>query len=160
VTLHIQTDGPAIGSAVAFARELWKDAHPEILRLAKIHFAEIYHFKHLKLDVNVEGYSAMEEAGSLRVFSARSNGVLVGYATVLVNPSLHCKTSLQAVQDALFVHPEHRGFGRKFVAWCDEQLCAEGVEIVFQHVNAQHDFSSMLERLNYELVDKVYARRL
>jgi hypothetical protein len=50
--------------------------------------------------------------------------------------------------------------GGRFIKWCDEQLRAEGVAVVYHHIKAAHNFGPMLERFGYELVDLIYSRRL
>lgn len=86
---------------------------------------------------------------------------LVGYALFFVRSNPHYKSSVQAVQDVIYLAPGVRGgTGYKFIAWCDAQLAAEGVQAVYQHVKAAHDFGRLLERQGYELVDFIYAKRL
>lgn len=100
--------------------------------------------------------------GNLRVYSARSGekNLLVGYAVFFVRHNMHYADSLQATQDILFVQKEFRGRGGEFIAWCDYQLKKEGVQAVYQHVKAKHNFGKLLERMGYELVDLIYTKRL
>lgn len=86
---------------------------------------------------------------------------LAGYAIFFVRPNPHYSGSVQAVQDVVFLNPSIRGGnGYRFIAWCDEQLRAEGVQAVYHHVKVSHDFGPMLQRQGYELVDLIYAKRL
>jgi GNAT superfamily N-acetyltransferase len=133
----------------------------ELMPLFAVHHAEVDHYKEIPLSVNTKRYLELEEAGTLRVFTARlESGQLVGYAFFFVSYPLHNAGSLQAVQDAIFIHPNHRGQKGSLVAWCDEQLKDEGVQVVYQHIKASHNFGPMLERLGYELVDLIYGKRL
>ena len=106
--------------------------------------------------VLVDGYRCSNVVPAAEL---RGNG-LVGYAVFFVRGNPHYKSSRQAVQDVLFLHKSARGNGARFVAWCDHRLVEEGTEVVYHHVKAAHDFGVMLERQGYELVDKVYAKRL
>jgi hypothetical protein len=48
----------------------------------------------------------------------------------------------------------------RLIEHADAQLAAEGVQVVFQHVKTAHNFGPLLERLGYEHVENVYAKRL
>lgn len=136
--------------------EIWKEIYP----LFEKHWDEISHFKDIPLEPDYDLYVKMDGLGMVRVYTARENGVLIGYSVYLIRPNLHYKSSLQANQDVIYIRPERRGFGSKFIAWCDEKLREEKVQIVTHHVKEAHDFSPVLKRMGYELVDKLYCRRL
>lgn len=138
----------------------------EVKPLLLAHWAEIAHYQDILLDPDWDAYRAVEAAGMLRIYTARTEGnpdaALAGYCVFVVRKNLHYKQSLQASQDILFLHQGFRGhlFGYRFVKWCDHQLRAEGVQAVYQHVKAAHNFGPMLERIGYRLVDLIYSRRL
>jgi len=132
----------------------------ELLPLLYQHDTEVSHFKDIILVPDFEKYFAIAEHGGLRAFTVRENKVLVGYAIFYVNFHNHYSCSLQAVQDALFILPEHRGEGEEFIKWCDSELKLDGVEVVYHHVKLSHDYSPALLRQGYEQIEKVYARRL
>lgn len=146
----------------SFQREKCSDVFDEALPLLHLHWKEVAHFKDIPLKPAFAFYAVLEDAGELRTFTARdsSDNALVGYAVFHVKKSPHYSDSLHAGQDVLFIHPERRGFGRQFIAWCDAQLQAEGVNVVYHHVKQAHNFGPLLERLGYNLVDLIYARKL
>ena len=143
-----------------FQREYLKDCLDEARPLLFEHWKEISHYPDIPLDPDEERYYNFEKGGVLRVYTARDEGKIFGYAVFIVNTNAHYKTSLQAMQDIIFIHPERRGMGGRFILWCDEQLKAEGVQIVFHHIKAKHNFGAMLERFGYELIDLIYGKRL
>jgi len=144
-----------------FARESAKDCFNEAMPLLEKHWKEIAHFKDIPLDPDFDQYLKIEQLGMLRVFTAREDsGTLIGYAVFFVRANPHYKSSIQANQDILFIDPAHRGTGGKFILWCDNQLKAEGIEVVMHHIKAAHNFGKLLERFSYELVDLIYAKRL
>ena len=99
----------------------------------------------------------------MRVFTARTSvGSLAGYCIFFVRHNLHYSTSLQALQDVLFLAPEMRGCGTglMFLAWCDERLREEGVQVVYHHAKVALDFGPLLTKLGYERIDYIYGRRL
>lgn len=142
-----------------FAREKL-DTYSEAHALLTAHYQEVAHYQDIELDPDYEGYAALEQAGALRIYTARTDGKLIGYAVYIVRHNLHYRSSLQAVQDVLFIHQVHRGRGMIFIDWCDQQLKAEGVAVVYQHVKVKLDYGPALAKLGYEPIDHIYGRRL
>jgi len=135
----------------------------ELLPLLEAHYHEVAHYQDIPLCPDRERYEAVEANGMLRLYTARDDaGALVGYAVFFVQTNAHYATSLQAVQDVLFVHPDYRGHrdGARLVAWCDEQLRSEGVQVVYQHVKDTLDWSPLLAALGYERIESIWGRRL
>jgi len=145
---------------VSFQKEIASECFDEALPLLVEHYKEVYQFKDIPLKPDFIKYKQIEEVGLIRTFTARDNGELIGYAIFVVHNHLHHKSSLQAIQDLLFIKKDKRGFGKDFIAWCDEQLKLEGVQVVMHHVKIEHDFGSLLERNDYKMIERVYARRL
>lgn len=143
---------------IAFAREPVASVVEEIKPLLALHYHEIAHFQDIPLDPDWEFYL---RAPMVRVFTARHGHELVGYGVFFVAPNKHYRSSLQAVQDILFVHPEHRGMtGFRLLRYCDRQLRAEGVQVVYHHVKLAHDFGGLLKAMKYEPTDMLWAKRL
>lgn len=154
----------------------------EMMPLLREHWKEVAHYQDIPLDVDVETYLAAEASGVVRCYTARirseppgvpvmvvsrsgqrqcADGDLVGYAVYFVRPNPHYVGSIQAAQDVLYLHPSVRGgTGYKFIAWCDEQLRAEGTQVVLHHVKLAHDFGRLLLRQGYEAIETIYAKRL
>ena len=145
---------------IVFNKESFKDTFEEAMPLIKRHYDEIAHFKDIPLDPDVELYQQLEDTGLTRVFTVRKSNALIGYSLFFVRPNPHYRSSIQAVQDVIFIDKQHRGIGRKFIAWCDDQLKSEGAQVVYHHVKNNHNFGPMLERDGYELIDFVYGKRL
>jgi len=146
-----------------FQRELAQDVFEEMIPLLKKHWEEIAHFKDIPLNPDVELYYQMEDAGTLRVYTARTEeGKLVGYCVFFLRNNLHYRSSFQALQDVLFIDPDHRGmFGAKFILWCEGQLEYEGVQVVFQHIKvATQKTVELMKRLGYEPIDIILGKRL
>lgn len=145
-----------------FGTEKVADITKEVIPLLFAHWKEIAHYDDIKLEPDWESYRALNEAGILKVFTVRTTNarVLIGYSVFFVKNNLHYKSSKQAVQDILFIHKDYRGTGRHFIRWCDQQLKADGIQVVYHHVKKAHNFGPLLERMDYELVDLIYAKRL
>ena len=144
-----------------YQREHAADVMDEIKPLLQKHWHEIAHFPDVPLDPDYDAYLRAEQAGKLRVFTARSGLALVGYGVFFIG-NLHYKSTPIATQDILFLSPEHRGIaGVRLIRFCDRMLKADGIRKVYHHVKpAKVDFSRVLRHEGYELVDHVWARSL
>lgn len=145
-----------------FQREQVAQTAQEVKPLLERHWAVIAAYKDIALNPDWEMYLGAEAKGLLRVYTIRHEGQLVGYQVFFVRSNPHYKQSLQAVQDILWLDPEHRSptLGVRFIDWCDEQLTREGCQLVYQHVKCKHDFSPILKYLGYEQIETVWCRRL
>lgn len=134
----------------------------EALPLFAQHFQEISQYPDIPLDIDLDGYLQQARAGCLRVYTARSAGQLIGYTVFFVRRNLRYRSSLQASQDVLYLHPAYRKgrVGLKLIRFSEESLKAEGVQVLYQHVKAVRDEGRLMERLGYTLVDLLYAKRL
>ena len=131
----------------------------EMLPLFIEHHEEIRGLKNVPIDPNFRMYEDCAKAGILRIYTVRVGPNLCGYQVFMVMNHPHSKHSLQANQDILFLTRRARlGFaGYRFIKWCGEQLKAEGVKVIHQHISARNDFGRLLERMGYHLEDLVYA---
>lgn len=114
----------------------------------------------LPLDVDMELFKLCELEGSLRTFTVRDEGELVGYAVFFLFEHPHHKTSLQAKQDVIFIRRDKRGRGITFIKYCDDELKKDGVEFVQHCIPTSNDWSPVLKRLGYRKLEEVYTRRL
>lgn len=132
----------------------------EGMELFKKHYKEISANLDIPLDIDRQKYIALAEAGNLKVFSARDKGKLVGYGVFLVSKNIRYQSSIQAIQDVFYIHPDYRGNNGEFLLWCDEQLKKMDVQLVLHHVKVKHDWGHLLERNGYKQIEKIYSRRL
>jgi len=149
---------------VEYARES-ADIFDEIFPLVQMHAKEIAYgvTADEPLDIALDTYRALEQAGALCVFTVRSEGRLVGYAIFHLGQSLDRKYIKQAHEGGLFLLPECRG-GRtamRLLEFADAELANLGCNtVLYSSPAANPKFGAMLSRLGYEKVDEVYARRL
>lgn len=148
----------------AFAIEqLTQSVWDEIVPLLRAHWREVAHFKDIPLEPDESFYATAQANGITRFFTARrvDTGQLVGYAMFFVKSNPHYASSIQAVNDVVFLDESMRGMaGWKLLRYCDAQLVAEGVDAIYWHIKAFKDFGAILERMGCELVDQIYARRV
>lgn len=142
--------------------ELTNDLLDEMMPLLEKHYKEIAVYQDIPLVINRKIYLELEVKDLLRVYTAREKGSrkLLGYSVFIINHNIHYSTSLEAKNDVIFIDPEHRGFGAKFIKYCDEQLQAEQVQTVYHHIKPDHDWSKLICKMGYRKFETIYAKRL
>ena len=148
----------AVFSRESFALS-WADARP----LLHKHWIEIAYYQDIPLDPDVERYQALDDSGKLRIYTARVDNRLVGYAVFFVSLHPHYKTSLQASEDVLYLDPDYRRWhlGSSLIDYAERELAGEGVAAIYQHVKAKHPaLGAILTSKGYELIDLIYGKRI
>ncbi len=160
---------PANAIDVTFGRERVQDLWDEVQPLLLAHWREIAQHQDIPLDPDRDLYAKMEDLGCLRCFVAREidadnkPGRIIGYSAFVVRPALHYRGSIQAQQDVVFLLPDYRRsrIGVQLIAFADEQLRLEGVQVVHQHQkNAHPALGAVLSRMGYEAVETIWSKRL
>ena len=116
-------------------------------------------------------YRHLERAGVLKAIGAWDRGRLVGYDAFFVQPTMHYSTSLWAVNDILYLDPDHRkGLAGARLIRASEGLLKEiGVEKVLYHTKlhvhyghgkARGTVGDLLSALGYKHVENVYAKMI
>ena len=126
------------------------------------HWSAVAHYKDIALEVDWPTYEAAEQNGRFRLFTVRIPGQVVGYAAYFVYHNPHYKSSRQAVQDVLYLDPGYRrgSLGRQLVACADVMLKAEGVQATYHHSKVACPIDAILIREKYELIERIWAKRL
>lgn len=135
----------------------------DIMPLLDMHYAELTRDKdRVKLDPMWERYAQLEASGrdALQVYTARNGETLVGYAAFFVQPHLHYRALFPAINDVVYVHPEHRGsVGLRLIRHCERELKPFAHKIVF-HVKSDTPMAALLPRLGYALEEHVFGKFL
>ena len=147
---------------MVFQREKFSHFCDEALTLFEDHHKEVGDIfpGDVEFDPNIEAFLKLDDHDLLRVYTVREDGVLLGYCIHHVSNHLHFRNSLQSIQDAIYIAKNHRGIGKKFISWIDDQLKSEGVEAVYHSVSLNYDYSKALVGLGYEKIESTYFRRL
>lgn len=141
-------------------REAPADVLEEIKPLLQAHWREIAHYQDIPLQPDYDWYLTCP---ALRCFTSRNQGGrITGYVVFGVAANKHYMTSVQAVQDILFVDPRDRGgVGRQLIRSSDAALKAEGVQVVYHHQKLAHPaLGELLRGEGYEPVEVIWAKRL
>ena len=130
------------------ARHLFKQNNEEL------------NFFDLPVDLSMNLYETLNSMGALRVYLVREEGKLVGYSSFFLQPHMQHKDQIQAKQDVLYIRPESRGNGLRFIKWCDAQLQQDNVSFVFRSVTTFNNWSLLLKRLHYKECETIYMNDL
>lgn len=116
-----------------------------------------------------ERYRMMERNGMFRILAMRHNGRLIGYNGFFIAPNLHYSTSLQAINDVIYVDPTYRGAGVRLIREAEKRLMELGVQKIHYHVkiavNIGRDgrpatVGDLLARMGYVHVEQMFAKLL
>lgn len=115
---------------------------------------------HFELNPDFAQYEALDQHGYARLFTARKDSNLIGYQLYLINPNLNYGYT-GATSTVIFIKPEHRGFGRKFIEFAESEMAKDKIDYIFQNIGSKaKDLTPFLERFGYEKTDTIYAKRL
>ena len=148
---------------ITFHKEFLCEVVNEVDALLKLHYEELTRNKdRVKLDPIWTDYAALEQAGRFHVFTAREDGLLVGYAAFFVQQHLHYRDLRVAMNDVLFLNPEHRlGMtGIRLLKFCETELKKLGVQKLVWHAKLDTSLIPILHRLNYQTEEISLARFL
>ena len=146
-----------------FQQEFLADCYQEAQHLLKMHWEEIALNKDaIKLNPDYEQYEEAEKAGMLRIFTARDGAKIVGYFALLVHRSLHYRDHMFATNDVIYLDPQYRKglTASKMIRFAVDCLTQDGVSMVFINTKTHKPFDILLERLGFNHVENVYAKRL
>lgn len=145
---------------ITFQREQAHACFEEAIPLLNLYRQEIAYYADYDLDPEFAKYAELEKAGIVRAYTAREDGVLIGFALFFFNSHLHFKTKIFAIHDLLYIIPEKRGFGHKFIKWCEKELIRDGADVIYFFVNGNFNYSPILRRCGYTHADDLYTRRI
>lgn len=144
----------AVEAGFKIAVESYADVIGEIKPLLEMHWQEIATYRdHIPLDPDYARYQAAEAAGNLLILTARHRGVLVGYSIFFMLAHPHYKSTLFAMNDIIFLHPDLRGgmLGPRLIKASEEEVRSRGAMKISWHIKPSHDFSPLLKRMGYAL---------
>lgn len=148
-----------------FAVEAFSKVRPEIEILMVEHWNEVASLaKQAPLDPAWEVYEKVDEAGLLRVITAREGGELAGYVVMMLSPALHYKSVLTANDTAHFLKKSHRKglAGARLLKAAENSMREEGVHMLRFHTKARPDInkSRLFEALGFKLQELIYLKHL
>ena len=152
---------PTEGSSISYAIETYQTVQEEMRTLVGEHWEEIAVNKDkIKLNPDWESYERLSDEGYLGIYTARSNGALVGYFIVVATPNIHYKDHIFGVNDVLFLQKKYRKrlTGVKLIKFAEKDLKEKGVSVLVINTKVHTPFDKILERMKYSLVERVYSK--
>jgi len=146
---------------ITYQEEELKDCVEEMKPLVKRHWEEISLYKDkIKLNPDYDKYLLLASLDMLHVFTARDNGDLIGYFVSFIQPHIHYKDNMFAVNDALFIAPEHRkgSLGYKLFKNAEIALKEMGIHVMLIHSKVHQDFKPLMDKLGFDRVEHTYSK--
>lgn len=143
-----------IDVALTFHTERFDDVIEEVLPMLRRHYEEIA-WKKDKIEFNpdFDRYRQLEAADMLRIYVAREDGAIIGYAVFCVSQDLHYQDIKKAQNDIFYVEPSRRGamIGQKLLRdYAEGELRREGVQVITLHIKTAHNWQRLAEHFGYE----------
>ena len=141
---------------------------PNLDDLLRSHWLELgVHKDEMSLDPDYARFVQLEEAGLFRVWTARDGKTLAGYMGWFIQPHLHYKSTLTAVEDLYMLAPAYRrGMnGVRLFATAFDALRELGVKRVICHSKEHFEadrggLERFFARLGFERTDVIWSRML
>jgi GNAT superfamily N-acetyltransferase len=148
---------------ITYQQESLSTCKEDAIPLLEKHWEEIALNKDkIKLNPDWDAYADLEDAGILKIFTARDGGRLVGYFVTFVKAHIHYKDHLFAYNDILFLSPDKRkGFvGPKLMKFAEKCLKEDGVCVLVVNTKLHKPFDTLLKWLGYKHIENLYSKVL
>lgn len=113
---------------------------------------------HMNLDPDWETIATLDKLGMFRTYTAREEGVLIGYMCVIIQKLLHSRSNYHANVDVAYIKPEHRGNFKTFLRLIESDLKEQGVKTFTFNLKDWDSTGEFLKRNEYEHVENVYIK--
>lgn len=146
---------------ITYQEEALADCLEEMKPLLESHWEEIaIHKEVVKLDPDYDKYLLLDNMGMLHVLTVRDEGVLIGYFISFIQPHMHYKSTIYAVNDILYLDKEYRKglTGYKMFKRAEELLTEIGVDVIVIHSKVNKDFKSLMDKLGFNMVENTYSK--
>ena len=147
---------------IAFSIESLSTCWNEVMALGLQHWSETENFRRGEdFCPSYDRYIQCEQIGFFAMFTARSEGRLVGYAGMYVTQSMHSQATI-AVEDTWFLLPDYRK-GRnaiRFVKFVESELEARGVTAIMMSAKIANGAGRILVYLDYKPVSVQHFKTL
>jgi hypothetical protein len=153
-----------MGEPIKFQRESWPAIIGEAMPMLRLYWntgGEI-HGKEFPMEPDLDLAMGLHSSGRLRIFTARSDALLIGLNSFNVGPTLYRRNTMTAIALILYVLPsERRGsMGYRFLRETDSGLAEMGVKLVQYVPGATVDISPLLMRLGYKRAQGTFEKML
>jgi hypothetical protein len=142
-------------STVSFQAEALASMWEEALPLMKANHSETGALSDFHFAPALEKLKRLEEAGFVRLYTARRMGKLIGYQLFIVLFGINYPDNLEATCHVAYMTPGNRGFtAGKFLLWADRKLFYEGVYSIARQSTVKHPLSGVYQKMGYRKVEE------
>ena len=145
---------------LVISRESVEQVRHEMSSLMAAHWHEVgQDTARMRLSPDWGAAVALESVDQLAIFTARADGELVGYAFFIVRRHFHYAITV-AINDLLYLAPGHRAgmAGARLIREAEKALAADGVQNIYFGVKPQHDYSPLLDRRGYRVMETTWSK--
>lgn len=154
---------PKTSTGLAYQVERYEDTIAELRQIYPEHWAEIALDKEaIPLDPDYARYDRMAKEGILHLVTARDGPVLAGYHLSMITPHLHYKSSLTCFTDIFYLRKPYReGMnGYKLLKFFRDSVREKGVQKIYMGCKLALDLDSVLKRLGFTAIERLYTKVL
>ena len=147
--------------AIKYQQEFLHSVVEDIKPLLEEHWEEVALNKDkIKINPDWEAYFSLESQGKLDIFTARDEGVLVGYFVVFVYAHILYKDHFFAKNDLIYLSPSHRkGFtGIRLIKFAEKCLKEDGVSVLVVNTKNHRPFHKVMQFLGFIPEDVEYSK--
>lgn len=144
---------------LSFAKENMSEIWDECKALFPQHYLDVNEDDKVKLGVNEKMYRQMDQMGMIDLYTARSDGILVGYSFFIVQPHMHYADDCIAYNSLLFLHQfARKGMnGYRFIKFCIQKIRERKPNRILISNRPKRDYSRLLKRLGATLFESIYC---
>lgn len=146
---------------VNYQQEFLRYAEDEVSPLAVLEWEESGHPTQ-SLVIDWDSYFRLEDSGNLKFFTARQDGLLIGYFVVLVISPLTAKGELVGYYDAVFVSKDYRksSVGKRLFKFVEDCLKEDNIYRVIASSSKKNPIGNFLTRMGYNEIETKYEKVL
>jgi len=147
--------------SVSYKQEFISYSRNEVEPLAELEWEESGHpDKYLNIDWDT--YYDLEGRGLLKFFTARKDGVLIGYFVVILTGLLTSKGEVIGAYDAVYVHKDYRKsmVGKRLFDFVEKCIKEDGINRVIASSSKKNPIGNFLTRLGYNEIETKYEKVL
>ena len=146
---------------VKYQQEFLMLAEDEVTPLAVLEWDESGHPTQ-DLHIDWDSYNRLEGEGRLKFFTARKEGILIGYFVVIVVAPLTSKYDPMGVYDAVYVHKDYRKstVGKRLFKFVETCMKEDGIYRVLASSSVKNPIGNFLTRMGYHEVETKYEKVL
>lgn len=143
-----------------FQEERLDDVLEELEPLLQEHYKEVAMYQDkIELNPDYDLYRLMERQGTLHILTARDPD-LQGYCVTFINKHPHYKDHKYAVNDIIYVSPEHRhtDVAYEMLKELERLMLLEGVSVMTFHMKHYKSFQTLMSARHFDPAEYLYTK--